>query len=185
MVSGRSMCVRLECLPGVRWHLTQTISQERRVWSSRLREASQSPFLAEENMDAYSNKHKHLEFIQAAVNRMSGNLFLLKGWSITLIAALFALAAKDSNQSYILIAYFPLFIFWSLDGYFLSQERRFRALFDHVRVQEESIIDFSMDTRPFASAFRNTWLGSMSSQTLVIYYLGLAAVMLILLFLVR
>lgn len=131
------------------------------------------------------NKHKHLEFVQAAVNRMAGNLFLLKGWSITLIAALFALAAKDSNQFYILIAYFPLFIFWSLDGYFLSQERKFRALYDHVRKLDEAQIDFSMDTRPFASEHRNTWLGAISSQTLVIYYAGLAVVMLVLMFLVR
>ncbi len=33
---------------------------------------------------------------------MSGNLFLLKGWSITLIAGLFALAAKDTHQAYVL-----------------------------------------------------------------------------------
>src|SRR5690348_15874734 len=96
------------------------------------------------------NKLKHLEFIQAAVNRMASNLFLLKGWTITLIAALFALAAKDSDRHYFLIAYFPAFVFWGLDGYFLSQERRFRALFDHVRKLPESQIDFSMDTRPFA-----------------------------------
>lgn len=132
-----------------------------------------------------SNKHKHLEFVQAAVNRMAGNLFLLKGWSITLIAALFALAAKDSNQFYILIAYFPLLIFWLLDGYFLSQERKFRALYDHVRKLKESEIDFSMDTRPFSSDSRNTWLGAMSSRTLVTYYVGLAVVMLVLMFLVR
>lgn len=95
------------------------------------------------------NKHKHLEFIQASINRMSGNLFLLKGWSITLIAALFALAAKDTNKSYILIAFFPLLIFWTLDGYFLSHERRFRALYEHVRKLKEEDIDFSMDTGPF------------------------------------
>lgn len=136
-------------------------------------------------MDTPSNKHKHLEFVQAAINRMAGNLFLLKGWSITLIAALFALAAKDANQFYILIAYFPLFIFWSLDGYFLSQERKFRALYDYVRKLDESHIDFSMDTRPFASEQRHTWLGAMGSQTLVIYYAGLAVVMLVLMFLVR
>lgn len=136
-------------------------------------------------MDTPSNKHKHLEFVQAAINRMAGNLFLLKGWSITLIAALFALAAKDANQFYILIAYFPLFIFWSLDGYFLSQERKFRALYNYVRKLDESHIDFSMDTRPFASEQRNTWLGAMGSQTLVIYYAGLAVVMLVLMFLVR
>jgi hypothetical protein len=116
---------------------------------------------------------------------MAGNLFLLKGWSITLISALFALAAKDSNQLYVLIAYFPLFIFWSLDGYFLSQERKFRALYDHVRRLQESEVDFSMDTRPFAGDPRNTWLGAMSSRTLVTYYAGLAVVMLILMFLVR
>lgn len=131
------------------------------------------------------DKHKHLEFVQAAINRMAGNLFLLKGWSITLIAALFALAAKDANQLYILIAYFPLFIFWSLDGYFLSQERKFRALYDYVRKLDESQIDFSMDTRNFSSDTRNTWLGSMWSQTLVVYYVGLALVMLGLMFLVR
>lgn len=137
------------------------------------------------NSPAFSNKHKHLDFIQGAVNRMAGNLFLLKGWSITLISALFALAAKDANQLYVLIAYFPLFIFWSLDGYFLSQERKFRSLYDHVRRLEESEIDFSMDTRPFADIPRNTWMGAMSSRTLVVYYAGLAVVMLVLMFFIR
>lgn len=124
------------------------------------------------------NKHKHLEFIQASINRMSGNLFLLKGWSITLIAALFALAAKDTNKAYILIAYFPLFIFWTLDGYFLSQERRFRALYEHVRKLKEEDIDFSMDMGAFRSDSRTTWMSAMGSRTLVIYYAGLAVVML-------
>jgi hypothetical protein len=36
------------------------------------------------------NKIKHLEFIQSTVGRMASNLFLLKGWTITLIAAVFA-----------------------------------------------------------------------------------------------
>lgn len=107
--------------------------------------------------DNYSEKHKHLEFIQMAINRMAGNLFLLKGWSITLIAALFALAAKDSNKLYVVVVYFPLFIFWALDGYFLSQERRFRALYDHVRKLPEDQIDFSMDTRPYQEDQGNGW----------------------------
>lgn len=124
------------------------------------------------------NKHKHLEFIQASINRMSGNLFLLKGWSVTLIAALFALAAKDTNKAYILIAYFPLLIFWILDGYFLSHERRFRALYEHVRSLKEEDVDFSMDTGPFRADPATTWLSAMGSRTLVIYYAGLAVVML-------
>ncbi len=122
-------------------------------------------------------KLKHLEFIQQAVNRMASNLFLLKGWTVTLIAALFALAAKDSKDVYFLIAYFPPLMFWVLDGYFLSQERRFRALYDHVRKLDESQIDFAMDTQPFSNGYRTSWPGSMFSRTLLIYYGSLIAVM--------
>lgn len=131
------------------------------------------------------NKHKHLEFVQASINRMSGNLFLLKGWSITLIAGLFALAAKDTNKTYVLIAYFPLFVFWTLDGYFLSMERRFRALYEHVRKLDETAIDFSMDTGPFQHDKRNSWISAVRSRTLVAYYAGLGAVMTLLLALIR
>lgn len=125
------------------------------------------------------NKYKHLDFLQAAIGRMAGNLFLLKGWSITLIAALFALSAKDANKLYVVLAYYPLFVFWVLDGYFLAQERRFRALYDHVRTLPDNQIDFSMDTRPFAKDYPNTWLGSLLSRTLLIYYGSLALVMLL------
>ncbi|MCI3203857.1 hypothetical protein DBA20_02635 [Pandoraea capi] len=135
-------------------------------------------------MDAL-NKHKHLEFIQASISRMSGNLFLLKGWSITLIAGLFALAAKDTNKSYIVIAYFPLFIFWMLDGYFLSRERRFRALYEDVRTRDEASIDFSMDTEPYRSGRRNSWLSAIFSRTLIVYYVGLGAIMTLLSVFVR
>lgn len=132
-----------------------------------------------------SNKLKHLEFLQCTINRMAGNLFLLKGWSITLIAALFALAAKDTNKAYAALAYFPLVMFWTLDGYFLSQERCFRALYDHVRHLDESQIDFSMDTRPFKAESRNTWAGAMFSRTLLVYYVSLAVLLLVLMWLVR
>lgn len=134
---------------------------------------------------AFSNKHKHLEFVQAAVNRMASNLFLLKGWSVTLIAALFALAAKDANQTYVLIAYFPLLIFWCLDAYFLSQERRFRALYDQVRQVNEADIDFSMNTKPFRGDIRNTWASAFFSPTLFFYYGGLGSLMLALMHFIR
>jgi len=138
-----------------------------------------------EAVSEISNKHKHLEFLQAAINRMAGNLFLLKGWTITLIAALFALAARETNQVYAALAYFPLFTFWTLDGYFLSQERCFRALYDHVRRQSEDQIDFSMDTRRFKEEYRNTWPGAMFSQTLLVYYVSLALILLALMAMVR
>lgn len=117
------------------------------------------------------SKVKHLEFIQQAINRMASNLFLLKGWTVTLIAAMFALAANESRDLYFALAYFPTLMFWLLDGFFLSQERRFRALYDHVRTLDENAIDFSMDTQPFKDTpTRNRWLHSLFSPTLLIYY---------------
>lgn len=136
-------------------------------------------------MSDSSNKHKHLEFIQASISRMSGNLFLLKGWSITLIAALFALAAKDTNQAYIVVAYFPLIIFWFLDGYFLSMERRFRSLYEHVRQLKEEEIDFSMDTEAYKSDPRNQLRSTLFSRTLFPYYFTLALLMILLWFFLR
>ncbi len=125
------------------------------------------------------NKRKHLEFIQGTVNRMASNLFLLKGWTVTLIAALFALAAKDARPVYFAIAYFPPLMFWILDAYFLSQERRFRSLYDYVRKLPENHIDFSMDTQPFKEMKGNTWPEALLSKTLVIYYLTLIVLMLV------
>lgn len=84
-----------------------------------------------------------------------------------------------------MIAYLPALMFWALDGYFLSQERRFRALYDQVRKLEESDIDFSMDTSALRTEVRNTWLGAMFSGTLLIYYGALILTMVVVMFLIR
>ncbi len=131
-------------------------------------------------------KLKHLEFIQLAINRMASNLFLLKGWTVTLIAALFALSAKDTRPAYALIAYIPAFMFWLLDAYFLSQERRFRSLYDAVRKREEADIDFSMDTEPYKTyPSRNKFWHAFWSLTLRLYYGALIATMLIVMYLLE
>ncbi|MCG3206388.1 MAG: hypothetical protein KCHDKBKB_03124 [Elusimicrobia bacterium] len=131
------------------------------------------------------NKIKHLELIQGIINRMSGNLFYLKGWAITLIAALFALAAKDSDKRYILVAYFPVLVFWILDGYFLSQERLFRDLYEDVRKRNSKNIDYSMDASKYMKNPRNSWISSMFSKTLLVFYLSLVSVMLFTTYLTR
>lgn len=132
------------------------------------------------------NKRKHLEFIQNTISRMSGNLFFLRGWTITLITGLFALSAsKGTYDGYILLAYFLLAIFWILDGYFLAQERRYRCLYDEVRKLDENKIDFSMKTRKYQSEWRNTWFGSMLSATLLWFYIPLALAMLVVLQLIN
>lgn len=90
-------------------------------------------------------KIKHLEFIQNTINRMSTNSFIIKGWCITIFAAVYTLASKDSDKSYNLINYIVIPLFWYLNAYFLQIERKYRVLYDRVRVLDEDTINFSMD----------------------------------------
>jgi hypothetical protein len=65
-------------------------------------------------------KTKHLEMIQGIINRLSTNSFLLKGWSVVLVASLFALSAPQSQVAFVYLAYIPAVMFWGLDGYCLA-----------------------------------------------------------------
>lgn len=80
---------------------------------------------------------KHLEFIEAIISRQAQNSFAVKGWSITLSAAILTFllsqeASADIHGAAYLIALLPAIVFWLLDGYYLYQERSFRCLYDDV-----------------------------------------------------
>ena len=91
-----------------------------------------------------NSKIRHLEMIQGVINRMAANSFKLKGWAVTLVSGIFALASRDTDKLYFLIAYIPIVIFWGLDSYYLLQERLFRSLYNKVRLLDENDINFSM-----------------------------------------
>ena len=114
-------------------------------------------------------KLKHLDFIQAVINRLSTNSFLLKGWSVVLISALFVLSNKDSNQKFIYLAFFPAVIFWGLDGYFLWQERVYREVYNRVRSKKPDDIDFDMETRHVSNDVPG-WLRAVLSKTLIPFH---------------
>lgn len=121
-----------------------------------------------------SDKTEHLQMIQQVINRMASNSFVLKGWSVTLTSALLALAAKDAERRFVLLAWFPLVMFWALDGYYLLQERLFRERYDQVRRASEEC-DFSMAVGAGPSRVKE-WLGASFSITLGIFHgcIGLA-----------
>lgn len=120
-------------------------------------------------MKKVSNKHTHLNMLQGIINRLSHNSFLLKGWSVVLVSAMFALAAKDQQLLFIYLAYFPAICFWCLDGYFLRQERLFRKLYDYVRGLSEDEIDFCMNTQMVDDQVV-PWLQVTTSKTLITFH---------------
>ena len=114
-------------------------------------------------------KIAHLQTIQSIISRLTSNSFLLKGWSITLISAMFALALTTKNPSVVQLALFPAVMFWVLDAYFLRQERRFRNLYDYVRQQDPDLIDFSLTFEGIDTP-KYTWLRAFLSHTLLLFH---------------
>lgn len=122
-------------------------------------------------------KIKHMEMIQGVINRMASNSFSLKGWAVTLVAGIFALAAKDANGMFFLVAYVPIIVFWGLDSYYLMQERLYRALYEKVRNLAEEEIDFSMNAAlPEFRNDKNNFFNCVVSKTELWFYIPLALV---------
>ncbi len=129
-------------------------------------------------MDA---KLKHLDFIQAIINRMAQNSFLIKGWSITLVSALYALAAKDSKPEYVLVSYIAIPCFWILDGFFIAAERRYRKLYAEAAICDPNNVTFDLDARRF-NVGDATWISGIFSKTLLVFYPFMIVIALVVMF---
>lgn len=136
------------------------------------------------------NQIKHLEFIQNIITRMNSNSFQIKGWTITIVSALLALAADNKNDLFVLVAIAPTLIFWFVDTYYLQQERRFRALYKDVRKikdydepkidsLENRITKFSMDITNYQHDKCNYWKCFFSRTIWPLYFLILLSLLII------
>ncbi len=134
---------------------------------------------------------KHLEMIQSVINRLAGNSSAVKGWAMAIAGGLFALAAKDADRRYVLVALYPTIALWILDGYFLYQERMYRRLYERFRTlavanvrsgNGEKVPDdlFSLtiapkETETPANA-TPSWREAMFSMTVAIFYVPILCV---------
>ena len=77
--------------------------------------------------------HKEIDLIQACITRMANNSFLLKGWAISIIAVVLALADKAANPALLsTVLLIPLLSFWYLDAFFLRTEKMYRKMYEWV-----------------------------------------------------
>ena len=130
------------------------------------------------------NKLKHLDFIQSIITRMNANSFLIKGWSVTLVAAILALAAENANIKYAVVAYIPVVIFWLLDGLFIAQEKQYRELYKEVALKSDAQIDFNMDASNWNKDDR-TWARGVLTKALWPFHGALLAVVCIVMFVIH
>lgn len=77
--------------------------------------------------------HKEIDLIQSCITRMASNSFYLKGWTVSLIAVVLALAGEKTNSIYLfVILSIPLICFWFLDAFFLQTERKYRKMYEWI-----------------------------------------------------
>jgi len=120
---------------------------------------------------------KEVDIIQDIIKRMAYNSFLIKGWTITLVAATLLI---KGNRAQIFISLIPLISFWFLDSYFLHQERLYRKLYSWVIANRMGTDDFLLDMNAYRfKAEVQSRLRIMFSITLVSFY-GLIAILILL-----
>jgi hypothetical protein len=97
---------------------------------------------------------KHLEMLQAVISRIAGQGATLKNYCITLLAL------------------FPVTIFALLDAQYLRMERRFRVLFDRVRLENWGTVpSFEISSK---SAPNVSYWDALRSWSIFIFYAPLA-----------
>ena len=118
---------------------------------------------------ASDDQRKHYEFLQAAVSRLAGNSFSIKGWAVALVAVLGGFAAKDSDPRYIFGLWLPALCFWGLDAYYLRQERLFRALYDDAIQPASKVPVYSMNTKAYQSKVNGIFKVAFSRTILLLH----------------
>jgi hypothetical protein len=124
---------------------------------------------------------EEVKLIQEVIKKMSSNSFFLKGWTITLIVA--CIIGEKYDRSNLYLCFIPILVFWTLDAYFLRQERLYRLLYKWVienRLNTDRFL-FDLDTTRFIQKVGNIFY-LMFSTTLFLFY-GLTAVFVIILLL--
>ena len=122
-------------------------------------------------------KLKHLEMIQNAINRLANNSFSLKLKSFIFVAIIFGFTIKNFDMG-IWLLLIPTFAFWGLDGFYLRQEKLFRALYDKVRQKSDKDIDFSMDVLAVKSKVKS-WGRVCFSRTIFWFHFPILLVIVI------
>jgi hypothetical protein len=117
--------------------------------------------------------HKEIDLIQNCINRMAQNSFLIKGWTLTIIAVVLALSEKVIDSTYLcMVLLIPLLSFWYLDAFFLQTEKMYREMYVWVldaRKKGDSSFLYDLNPHRFEEKVDSIWK-IMRSITLRVFY---------------
>ena len=89
------------------------------------------------------DKNAYLQMIQEPICRMSTISAIFKGFAASIVAGISMINYSSINILVLILSFIPILSFAVLDVYYLKMERKFRYLFEQVRLNKHDI-DFSL-----------------------------------------
>lgn len=126
-------------------------------------------------------KKEYLQMIQEPIGRMSTISAIFKGFAATIVANISTIEYSTSNLWVLNLSFLPVLAFAILDVYHLKLERKFRFLYDQVRLGKHKI-DYSMkltnNPLEIISAKARTW-DCIKSPSIYLFYPLMIAILVI------
>lgn len=121
--------------------------------------------------------HKEIDLIESCITRMAQNSFLIKGWYITLLAAVIALFQKSENVTItVSIISIISLSFWGLNAFFLYTERKYRDFYEYVivlRQQGNNEKLYSLKLTNYTLQYKSYWKSFFGKTICPFYFIPL------------
>lgn len=96
-----------------------------------------------------SEKSAYLQMIQEPINRMSTMSAIFKGFCSTTVTGVALIDYTNIGRNILIASFLSILAFVFLDIYYLMLERKFRYLYEQVRINKHEC-DFDMKTIEFS-----------------------------------
>ena len=118
---------------------------------------------------------KYLQMIQSAIDRMSTSSALFKGFAAAIMAGMVTVSFTEISIGLLVCSIAPIILFAVMDIYYLQLERRFRYLYNQVRLGMRAV-DFDMTPPTLKEVYSNyktaklRWYHCLQSPSIWLFY---------------
>lgn len=131
-------------------------------------------------MEFDQNRIAYLQMVQGAIDRMSAKSANVKGFATAIVAGISAISFNDTKPWALLMAFLTVLIFLDLNVYYLGMERRYRFIYDQIRLNPNKLIDFDMKPDLKESEIKKaeaTFSQCLTSVTIRRFYIPITIIM--------
>ena len=125
----------------------------------------------------------YLQMLQSTIERMSTTSAIFKGFCATIMTGITAISFQDTNKWILLLSFLPVGCFYALDTYYFILERKYRILYELVRMGKKDIdYDMRIKLKKSECIDGGATLGeSLRSPSIYLYYFPLFMICIVIL----